>query len=179
VAERSLLLGLRPVLLPTRPEDSDEHVKFLDHAMVVRGGTSAAEIVDGRLYFAFTLRNVGAGLAVLQGWQIRAGRPSAGDGHSDPDEFRLLQRDLYVAPGDKSYWQGAVRDPDDPLYADLRSAITSRQPMAVEVLYGDHEGGQQTISRYGLMPSREGSEWSCTVLSHWQLEGMDPRHSAA
>jgi hypothetical protein len=177
VAERSLLLGLRPVLLPTRPEDPDEHVKYLDHALVVRGGMSAVEVVEGRLYFAFALRNVGAGLAVLQGWQIRVGRPSASDDHSDPDEFRMLQRDLYVAPGDKSYWQGAVRNAEDPLYPDLRSAIDSRQPMAVEVLYGDHEGGQRTISRYGLVPSREGPEWSCTVLTHWQLEGLDPRHS--
>jgi hypothetical protein len=176
VAERSLLLGLRPVLLPTRPEDSDEHVKFVDHALVVRGGTAAVEVVDGRLYFAFTLRNVGAGLAVLQGWQIQPGRPSVQGDHADPAEFRTLQRDLYVAPGDQSYWQGAVRDPEDPLYADLRSSIDSRQPMAVEVLYGDHEGGQRTISRYGLMPSRERPEWACTVLSHWQLEGLDPRH---
>jgi hypothetical protein len=176
VAERSLLLGLRPVLLPSRPDDPDEQVKFVDHAFAVRGGTARVEIVDGRLYFAFAIRNVGAGLGVLHGWQIRPRRPSASDDHGDPAEFRALQRDLYVAPGDTGYWQGALRDRDDPVYDEVRSALDARQPLAVEVLYGDHEGGQRTISRYGLMPSDDGPDWTCTVLRHWQLEGLDPRH---
>jgi hypothetical protein len=176
VAERSLLLGLRPVLLPTRPDDPDEHVKFVDHAFVVKGGSARVEIADGRLYFAFNIRNVGSGLAVLHGWQIRPRRPSASDDHGDPAEFRTLQRDLYVAPGDTGYWQGALRDRDDPLYAEMRSALDAGQALAVEILYGDHEGGQRTISRYGLLPTGDGQDWTCTVLRHWQLEGLDPRH---
>ena len=175
VAERSLLLGLRPVLLPSRPEDPDEHVKFVDHSFVVKGGGARVEVVDGRLYFAFTIRNVGAGIAVLHGWQIRPRRPSASDDHGDPADFRPLQRDLYVAPGDTGYWQGALRDPDEASHAEVRSAVDAGRPLAVEVLYGDHEGGQRTISRYGLIPA-EGGDWTCTVLRHWQLEGRDPRH---
>ena len=33
--------------------------------------------------------------------------------HPDLDEFRPQGRDLYVPPGDSSFWQGAFRDRDE------------------------------------------------------------------
>jgi hypothetical protein len=46
--------------------------------------------------------------------------------------------------------------------------------LTVDLLYGDHEGGQRTISRFILTRERD-SEWRCGVIRHWVLEGVDPR----
>lgn len=176
VAERSLLLGLRPVLVPSRPEDPPERVTFIERRFEVAAGTALVEADEEAAYMAIPLRNVGAGLAVLHGWQVghwEAGRTAE---HGDPGDFRFLTRDLYVAPGDTGYWQGAVRDRDDPVFDKLRAAIDAGQTLTVDVLYGDHEGGQRTISRYGLRPQDDGPAWTANVLRHWQLDGLDPRH---
>ena|SRR6266550_1659489 len=176
VAERSLLVGLRPVLVPSRPEDPPERVTFVERGFVVNGGSAHVEEADGLFYLAIPLRNVGSGLAVLHGWHITPRRRMASDDHADPEDFRLAIRDLYVAPGDTGYWQGAIRDQDDPLRPGLAEAVTERHSIAVEVLYGDHEGGQRTISRFGLLPGEDGGvEWSCNVLRHWRLDAADPR----
>jgi hypothetical protein len=175
IAERSLQVGLRPVLAPSRAEDPPEKVMFGDEVkLVVRGGMAGVERIDGRVYLALALRNVGAGLAVLHGWQVWPERRLSDIDHADPDAFRRQQRDLYIAPGDTGYWQGALRDPDDDLTAALHRALDERRPIAVELLYGDHEGGQRTISRFGVIP-REGSDWFCTVVRHWNVDGRDPR----
>jgi hypothetical protein len=182
VAERSLLLGLRPVLVPSRPEDPSERVTFLDRGFSVPGGTAHVEEADGRFYLAIPLRNVGSGLAVLHGWHLRPGLKLAAEGHADPSDFRLLQRDLYVAAGDTGYWQGAIRDAGDPLREGLAEVVAERGRIAVDVLYGDHEGGQRTISRFAV-GGGEGDdgggdddvEWSVTVVRHWRLGAADPR----
>jgi hypothetical protein len=175
VAERSLLLGLRPVLVPSRPEDPPERVTFIDRGFVVNGGTAHVEAVDDSFYLAIPLRNVGSGLAVLHGWYLTPRRVVAGTDHPDPADFRLLQRDLYVAAGDTGYWQGAIRDADDPFREGLGEAVAEGSTIVVDVLYGDHEGGQRTISRFGMRANGDGEEWSCNVLRHWPLEGSNPR----
>ena len=38
IAEQSLLVGLRPVLVPSRPEDPPERVTFVERGFVVNGG---------------------------------------------------------------------------------------------------------------------------------------------
>jgi hypothetical protein len=174
VAERSLMVGLRPVLVPSRPEDPPEKVTFIDRELTVPSGAAHVEEMDGKVYLAIPMRNVGAGLAVLHGWHVSPRRLVASDGRPDPEEFRLLQRDLYVAPGDRGYWQGALRDPEDDLLAPMLDVLRERHRFAIDVLYGDHEGGQRTISRFGISP-REGTEWLCTVVRHWSVDGAGPR----
>jgi hypothetical protein len=174
VAERSLLVGLRPVLVPSRAEDPPERVTFLERGFVVHGGTAHVEEADGSIFLAIPLRNVGSGLAVLHGWHLTPRQRLAGEDHADPSEFRRLQRDLYVAAGDTGYWQGAIRDPDDPMRPTMSEALSEGRPIAVDVLYGDHEGGQRTITRFGVRQG-EGTEWSCSVLRHFRLDGLDPR----
>jgi hypothetical protein len=176
VAERSLLLGLRPVLVQSRAEDPPERVTFVDRGFVVHGGTAHVDEVEGSFYLAIPLRNVGSGLAVLHGWHLTPRRLLAAAEHADPAEFRLLQRDLYVASGDTGYWQGAIRDRDDPLREGLAEAVSEGQAIAVDVLYGDHEGGQRTITRFVLRPGEgDGADWTCSVLRHWRMDGPDPR----
>src|SRR5207244_2505825 len=111
VAERSLMVGLRPVLVPSRPEDPPVSVEFRDTPTIsVPGGAAAVKEYGGIIYMVLAVRNVGSGLAVLHGWYMREGRPSATDSHVNPDDFRVTLRDIYVAPGDTGFWQAAIRD---------------------------------------------------------------------
>lgn len=189
IAERALLLGLRPVLTPARPEDPDQKVIFGDGRTVgVRGGHAAVEMVDDVVYLAIPLRNVGAGLAVLQRYDLLTRNPieeseyRRSHGLHDRSErrygpledFRAQQRDLFIAPDDIGYWQAALRDADDALRTAVVETIDVPQPFSVDLLYGDHEGGQHAISRFNLVPDGEGS-WLCTVVFHWTLDGVDPR----
>src|SRR6266550_5878452 len=73
IAERALLLGLRPVLAPSRVTDPPETVRFGDGRTVsVHGGMAAVERDGENYYFVIPLRNVGNGLAVLQAWRLFA-----------------------------------------------------------------------------------------------------------
>jgi hypothetical protein len=54
VAERSLLAGIRPVLVPSRPEQPGELMTFGDgYTVELRGGQGSAEQVDGVVYLLF------------------------------------------------------------------------------------------------------------------------------
>jgi hypothetical protein len=178
-AERAVLVGLRPVLLTSRLDDRDEKIFWADdHWAVVSGGRGYAEIVDGNIYFAISVRNVGAGLAVLQGWSVSADRRGPEDTHTPPQDYRRMIRDLYIPAHDIGYWHAALRDADDPLYAAMAAAIKERQVFTVEILYSDHEGGQNSISRFVLRPrNKDGNlaDWIVGVGRHWNLDRPDPR----
>ena len=180
VAELSLLEGLRPVLVPSRRQDPPEKISFVDqHWLRVDGGEGVAEITDSVIYLAMTLRNVGRGMAVLHGWAARPGTNSAVDpDHVPLDGFRRLTRELYVPPGDLGFWQGALRDPSEPLFGEIRGTVVGGEPITVEVLYGDHEGGQRTITRFSLLPFQADDaqrRWLCVVARHWNVDRDDPR----
>jgi hypothetical protein len=55
-AERSLLAGLRPLLLPSRLQDPEQKVGFADQKwLVVPGGGAAAQVGDDAIYLALSL----------------------------------------------------------------------------------------------------------------------------
>src|SRR5712692_9627153 len=65
LAERSLLAGIRPVLMPSHLEDPAIKVGFVDSRwMMVPGGGGAAEVSAEAVYLAMSVRNVGNGIAV-------------------------------------------------------------------------------------------------------------------
>ena len=175
-AERSLQAGLRPLLMPARPEDPAEKVFWVDgHGALVGKGRAVVEVVDEIVYLAMPMRNVGAGIAVLHGWHpIPEWQTGAEQGHPEPDGFRRLVRDLYVPAGDVGFGQGALRDPSEPIYDGLRAAIEARQRFTIDVLYGDHEGGQRMISRFAFLPWDDDG-WFCSAGRHWNLDRADPR----
>ena len=71
VAERSLLAGLRPLLLASKLDDETQKVGFADDKwLVLPGGQGAAEVTRDAVYLAMSLRNVGTGIAVLHGWRF-------------------------------------------------------------------------------------------------------------
>jgi hypothetical protein len=175
-AERALQVGLRPLLVPSRLEDPLIKVMWVDgHHARLEGGRAAVEVADGVIYLAMSLRNVGSGMAVIHGWYPSAQWLDGDQPHAEPPQFRAHTRDLYVAPGDTGFWQGAFRDPAEPGYAEMCEAIQGRRRLSVELLYGDHEGGQRMVSRFALNAAGDGTTWLSSVGRHWNLDRPDPR----
>lgn len=178
-AERAVQVQLRPLLFPSRLEDGVQKIRWGDdHWASLPGGRSVVEEVDGVVYLSISLRNVGAGIAVLHGWRVDARELMGGSPMEPPavESLRPQSRDLYVPPGDVAFWQAAIRDAGDPDAATVRAAIAERHHLLVDVLYSDHDGQQRVISRFTLSPPPEGRpDWLCSVVRHWHLDRPDPR----
>jgi hypothetical protein len=215
-AERSLLAGLRPLLMPSRLQDADQKILFGDGRWVhAPGGGGAAEVAvggevgdlsargqfgrpaddgaadgasggrddeaadgasggrDDVVYLAISLRNTGTGIAVVHGWRFSPVPLMADAVHPSPD-FRRQSRDLYIPAGEMGFWQAAFRDPADPQYAEAKKVVESRQPVTIDLLYGDHEGGQRMESRFNLLPGRE-DRWIASASRHHNVDRPDPR----
>jgi hypothetical protein len=175
VAERSLLAGLRPVLVNARVDDPRQKIGFSDNRWFYLEGAGAIfEVGDDAIYLLIAIRNVGSGIGVLQAWDPSPVRNLTTQSHNDPEVFRRLTRDIYVPPGDVGFWQGAFRDQDDPQYDAFVAAATDRTPIMVDVLYTDVHGGQRTITRFSLTPAGD-DRWISSVGRHWILDGLSPR----
>ena len=174
-AERALLAGLRPLLVNSRLEDPPQKVGFMDEVFLyIHGSRAAAEITDEAIYLGISVRNVGSGVAVLHGWRFIEDPRDRLDDATDLSDLHRLTRDIFIAPGDVGFWQGSFRDPSDPQFAVARDAFRSQQRVAIDVLYGDFEGGQRTITRFGLYPHKDGG-YLATVGRHWNVDRADPR----
>jgi hypothetical protein len=173
VAERTLLAGLRPVLVPSRDDDPPQSVRFGDAVtLVVAGHAGSVEIHNDRVYVAMALRNGGSGLAIIHGWRAEVAEAT---GHEFPPlhDFRHQQRDLYIPAGETGFWQGAVRERGDPYHDLLRRAASSGDRILVDVLYGDYEGGQRTIARFGLSRTDSENGRRAEVVHYWNVDGGD------
>jgi hypothetical protein len=56
--------------------------------------------------------------------------------------------------------------------------VADEAPITIELLYGDEEGGQRTITRFAVMPhsSADGAvAWLPGVSRHWNIDRADPR----
>ena len=181
VAEQSLMAGQRPLLVPSRAEDPAVRAGFQDGVWFnVPGGEGAASATDEADYFVISVRNAGTGIAVLHGWRLLPGLVFERSAHVTPpplEDFTMLTRDLYVAPGDIGFWQGSFRDPASDGYREARRAVEALQTIGVDILYGDFEGGQRVISRFMLTPKeRDGIvRWYASVGRHWNVDRPDPR----
>jgi hypothetical protein len=158
IGQRSLEIGLRPLLLPSRWDDPAQKIMYGDEQWLkLPGGSGIGEIrsVDGveTVYLALSLHNAGSGLALIHGWRFYPERPHGTDQqHPAPEEFRTNFRDLYIPVNGTSFWQAAYRDPEDEEYAAAVEVIKARRPVAIDLLYGDYEGGQRVITRFSLTP---------------------------
>ena len=188
-AERAFQAGMRPVLFASRPHETVQKVRWGDaHWAVLPPGRATLEEEDGVIYMAMSLQNVGAGIAVILGWRVDDGQvinPNASPEEMlaqpqmvrpDAASFRPQTRDLYSPPHDLSYWQAAIRTADDPDRARVEAALAGRSLLLIDLLYGDQEGGQRTISRFsiGHYPGSDG-EWLPVAVSHWYLDRDGPR----
>jgi len=181
VAELSLLAGQRPLLVPSRTEDPAVKVGFHDDVWFsVPGGHGIASAKEGGVYFVISVRNVGTGIAVLHGWHVYPDLQLGPDIEIVPtplDDFTRLTRDLYVAPGDVGFWQGAFRDQASDRYRSARRGVEAQRRIGVDILYGDFEGGQRVISRFLLTPreAEDGVRWYSGVGRHWNVDRPEPR----
>jgi hypothetical protein len=175
-AEAALQEQRRPIFTQSRFDDPAQKINFVEgHWVKAAGGRAVAEHIDGIVYLAISLRNVGSGIGVCQGWAVRRGRGASSDmpTHVAEEEFRRQSRDLYMPPGDVGMWQGALRNPHDPVRAQIAEAIDAREPITIELLYSDLVGGQRTITRFGLSPFDDA--WVATMIRHWYLDWSGPR----
>jgi hypothetical protein len=176
LAEYSMQLGIRPLLMPSRLDDAAQKIRWGDdHRATLRGAGAHLAIVDGNVYLAMSVRNAGSGIAVLHGWHIRLESLLTEHAHAERDEFRPQQRDLYIPGGDIGFWQGAIRDPEDPEYRELFERIQAREVFLIELLYTDHQGDQPSITAFVVDPLDDGEHWSCGAVRHWNLDRPDPR----
>ena len=175
VAEYSMQIGIRPLLMPSRLNDPDQKIMWGDeHWAKLAGGGATVEGTDGPVYLAMSLRNSGSGIAVIHGWHLLLEDYQNEQQHAEPEAFRPQLRDLYVPGDDIGFWQAAMRDPDDPEYVALIEAVRAPRVFGVELLYSDNEAGQRAIGRFALAPF--GDRWHCSVVQHWNLDRPDPRH---
>ena len=184
VAQAALMVNTRPLLSPSRFNDPLQKVVFQEGtAFLIEGGHGLVHHSDsaGVIYLALSLRNTGQGIGVIHGWRFQAGR-ELNPQRPDPGSFRVQGLDLVIAPGEVGYWEGALRDSNDPQHAEAIEVVTEPglgQAM-IDLLYGDQEGGQRVISRMMLRrfvqddPDKPPG-WLTTVIRHWNLDRPDPR----
>jgi hypothetical protein len=181
IAEMALQEQRRPLLVQSRlGVDAEQKIMFVDeHWVHVGGGHAVAENRDGVIYLVMSLRNVGAGIGVCQGWGVRVGLLRNDVEHFPEDELRVQTRDLYIPAGDIGLWQGAIRQQSDAAHDEVARAISQREPITVELLYSDQVGSQRTITRFTLVPNRQdGAEEANRLISggrHWYLDRAGPR----
>lgn len=175
VAEQSLLNAMRPLLVPSLGDDPVHKLLWGDgHTARLAGGRALVEQEGGVIYLGISLRNLGSGIGLLHGWHPMPDEAFGGDTHVDPSQFRRLAIDLYVPPGGTGYWESAVRDPDDPARPGLLQVLGERRPFRIDILYGDQQGGQRTVSRYVVLPSGD-EGWYAQAGRHWSIDRPDPR----
>ncbi len=177
VAEQSLLAGLRPVLVSSRFDAPAEKVRFADDPrwFQLPGVHAVLESEGGVIFMLMGIRNVGTGLGVLRAWRIESRILYITDSGPPPlESFRTQIRDIYVPAGDTGFWQGAIRDPEDPDREGVLAAITNREGLTIDLLYGDGEGGQRVISRFLVTPAVD-EAWLSAAGKHWNLDRADPR----
>ena len=120
IAERSFRIGLRPILAPSRLEDPPQKVMFADrHWVKLEGARAVVEVIDGVVYLAMMVRNVGNGMAIISAWEPFAGQKKSDDPWGALEDFRPQTRALWIAPNDVAFWQGALRDESDGLQQSI------------------------------------------------------------
>jgi hypothetical protein len=174
VAEESLRANLRPLLIVSLAGDPTHKALWGDgHVAKVEGGRAVVEAEGEVIYLALGLRNAASGIALIHGWLAMEHRAFHNDPHADPEDFRRQGIDLYVPAGGTGYWEAAIRDADDPLRPPVENALANREPFRLDLLYGDQQGVQRTISRFILLPAD--NFWYGQVARHWNLDRPDPR----
>jgi hypothetical protein len=182
VAEQALMVNMRPLLVPSRMDDTKQKIFFQEgRYMLLEGGRGGADFENGVVYLGISLRNAGPGIAVLHGWRFVADvQPNPA--RPELEAFRHQSRDILIAPGDIGFWQGAFRDSSDRQYDEAVTAVKSDDDevvMGIDLLYGDNDGGQRVISRLvmrGYKRDREAErQWIAAVVRHWNVDRPDPR----
>ena len=175
IAEIALAEQRHPVLVHSRLDDPPQKIMFAEgHWVRAEGSRAVVEEAEGNIYLAISLRNVGSGIAVLQGWDLRPEVHPGPQEHAHPDTFRQQARDLYIPPNDVGLWQGALRDSNETLHREISSVRAEGRRFAIDLLYSDSVGGQRAITRFSVVATGD-DQWTAGVVRHWSLDGDGPR----
>ncbi len=160
IAEQALQEQRRPLLVQSRLDDPEQKIMFVDqHWARVGGSRAAVEHVDGVVYLVLSLRNVGAGIGVCQGWDVRAGLQALGHRPPSPRTSSGPRRATCTSrPATWGCGRGRCGTPTIPVTARSRGRSRTAEPLALELLYTDQVGGQRTITRFTLTPSDDHDE---------------------
>ena len=173
-AERSMLAGMRPLLMPSHLEDPPQKIGFVDKWFSAPGGGG-----DRRGHGQCRVPRVRrSGMPAPASPCCTAGTSSLiplrqRRRHAPIEQFHSLTRDLYISANDVGFWQGAFRDRSRRVLG-ARDAIDTRERLVVDVLYGDHEGGQRVVTRFSMTP-RKDDGWMVSAARHWNIDRPDPR----
>ncbi len=179
IAERSMMESLRPVLMNSRLDDPPLKINFRDgHWIKLAGGQAHADATDEAIYLAASLRNAGTGIAVMQAWRMYPGERVTDLASEEAEPYHHLTRDIYIAPGDVGFFQGALRDPAAEEFTAARKAIEAREMLTVQLMYSDHEGGQRAVTQlnfYAHELDDQSVGWFASTSRHWNLDRENPR----
>ncbi|MEA2396979.1 MAG: hypothetical protein QOK25_535 [Thermoleophilaceae bacterium] len=175
LTELALQEQLRPVLVQSSLDDPVQKIMFMDdHWVRVGGGQGVIEEADGVIYLVLSVRNVGSGIGVLQGWHPWGEMQRGSQEHRPVEHFRTQGRDFYIPPNGLGLWQGALRDRGEAMHGELSRALAERRAFSVDLLYSDPTGGQRVISRFSFTPGGE-EIWLAGVARHWNLDRASAR----
>jgi hypothetical protein len=173
IAERSLEAAERPLLMTSRLQDPEQKIQFQEGRLLkVAGGTATLEVADDVVYMVLSVRNVGTGLAVIHGYHIEVSAEPP-QTHPPLEDFTAQTRDIYLAPSDIGFWQGALRDPATDQFKAIAAAVDAGDQMRLSILYGDWEGGQRVITLFTLR--RANDRWLTSTGRHFNVDRPDPR----
>jgi hypothetical protein len=182
-AQQTLALQTRAFLVPARRDDPAQHIVFHGGHWLepdAAGGRAVLQDTCESIYMGIALRNVGFGLALLYRWHLSPGLLLPETPPGDYHTFIPLTRTLHVPPGDVGFWQAQAHEELRPI---VRAAVAADEPLTIDLLYGNEEGGQGRITRFHLRaladhPPSKG-ERSCEVARHWGIDtlaGSWPEH---
>ena len=176
IAEQALMAGRRPLLQPSRLDDPPVKFQWMDdHWARLEGSQAHVTEENDVIYLALSLRNVGSGVAVIQGWYLRSERaPTSAFPFPPLEDFTRQGRDLYVGAGEVGFWQAALRDRGDVLYDTISAFVAEPARFSVDLLYSDLEGGQRALTRFSFNPFGEG-RWLGSATLHTNVDNTDPR----
>ena len=131
----------RPLLAESRLDDRPEQkIMFVDqHWVHVDGGHAVAESVDGVVYLVMSLRNVGAGIGVCQGWAVRAGLQRTAVDHFPRTSSGPRRATCTSRPATWAYGRGRSATPTIP--------VTARSSRAIEEPRADRASSSSTQTR--------------------------------
>lgn len=87
LAEYSMKIGIRPLLMPSRLEDVSQKIMWGDERWALLEGAGAhVEIAEDNIYLAMSIRNAGSGIGVIQGWHLGLHELREEHPHAEPDE---------------------------------------------------------------------------------------------
>ena len=128
IAELALQEQRRPLLAASRLSiDPEQKIMFVDeHWVRVEGGRGMAEADNGVIYLVMSLRNIGAGIGVCQGWGVRAGLLAARSTTFPRTSSGPRRATCTSRPETSACGRGRSVSASDPHHCEVADAISQR-----------------------------------------------------